>query len=220
MCDLNKKLQAPFPAKDIEWRIGRSGEKNGNIWATALAYVSNRAIQARLDEVFGLFGWRNEYKEWHNDSQICGISVWDDEKKQWVTKWDGADNTNFEGTKGGLSDSMKRAAVQLGIGRYLYKLPETFVETTTDKNSMWNYAKTKVGESYKSFWWKEPELPEWALPLQEQSEQRNYTQEANECNTIEELNVWFTTTLSETEQKKYKALATERKKEIKSQKAA
>ena len=97
---LEERLQAPFDPVDIEWRIGRSGEKNGKIWATALAYVTNRAIMNRLDEVFGCMNWSNSYKEWHGDSQLCGISVWyedvDSGAYNWVTKWDGADGTNFE----------------------------------------------------------------------------------------------------------------------------
>lgn len=165
-----EKLQEPFDPIDIEWRIGRSGEKNNNLWATALAYVSNRAIQNRLDEVFGCMFWKNEFKEWHESSQICGISVYNDTLKSWITKWDGADNTNFEGTKGGLSDSMKRAAVQWGIGRYLYNLDEMFVEVSETKVKDWNYAQIKVKDDKKSIWWKTPELPKWAVPKYSEEE--------------------------------------------------
>lgn len=167
MNDLEKKLQAPFPPNEIEWRIGRSGRKNNKVWATALAYVSNRAIMNRLDEVFGCGFWENQYKEWHNDSQICGISVYFQSVNKWVTKWDGADNTNFEGTKGGLSDSMKRAAVQWGIGRYLYNLEETFLsdgEISDSKQKGFNYAKGKDSQGEYTFYWKDLQLPNWALP--------------------------------------------------------
>jgi len=165
-----ERLQEVFEPDEIEWRIGQSGtKKEGEIWAKALAYVSNRAIQNRLDEVFGALNWQNEFKEWHKDSQICGISVFNDSNKQWVTKWDGADNTNFESTKGGLSDSMKRAGYQWGIGRYLYRLPEKFVETSTSRKQDWNYAQTK---DKKAFYWRTPDLPNWALPkdLQQDTE--------------------------------------------------
>ena len=119
------KLVLPFPAKDIEWRVGATtADKTKGI---ALAYVTNRAIQNRLDDVCGALNWQNEYIEWHGNSQICGISIWDETKKQWIKKWDGADNTDFESTKGGLSDSMKRAGYQWGIGRYLYNLPNSWV---------------------------------------------------------------------------------------------
>lgn len=198
MCKFIEKLKAPFQSNEIEWRIGRSGSKksDNSVWATALAYVQNRAIQNRLDEVFGVLGWRNEYKEWHGDSQICGISIWDDEKKEWITKWDGADNTNFESTKGGLSDSMKRAAVQWGIGRYLYNLEETFVVATTEKEKGWNYQGANDKKSVPAFYWKSPDLPSWALPndstqVQGKPKERNYTEEASECTDTKELKTWF-----------------------------
>ena len=49
---------------------------------------------------------------------ICNLSC--RIEGEWVTKADGADDTNIEAAKGGISDSLKRAAVLLGIGRYLY----------------------------------------------------------------------------------------------------
>lgn len=159
------KLAAPFPADDVEWRIGRAGEKNGSVWAMCLAYVTNRAIQNRLDAVFGIDGWRNEYAAGPEGGVICGISVWHDERK-WITKWDGAPATDIEAVKGGLSDSMKRAAVQWGIGRYLYKLPEGWADCGSERSpahpNRGSYKdKNKVEHT---FWWAEPALPAWALP--------------------------------------------------------
>ena len=123
--DKIKQLQEPFPESDIEWRVGSTSRDKTK--GLALAYVTNRAIQQRLDDVFGIDGWQNSFKPWRDRSQICTISVWDDEKKEWISKEDGAENTDFEPTKGGLSDAMKRCAVQWGIGRYLYKLPPMWV---------------------------------------------------------------------------------------------
>lgn len=144
--EIMAKLQTPFPPEEIEWRVGStSGDKTKGL---ALAYVTNRAIQNRLDEVFGPFGWQNQYREWKGNSQICGISVkWEGE---WITKWDGADDSQTEAVKGGLSDSMKRAAYQWGIGRYLYKLESQWVDIEP------------CGRSYRIK--REPRLPEWALP--------------------------------------------------------
>jgi hypothetical protein len=132
-----------------------------------LAYVTNRAIQMRLDEVCGPMGWQNQYKEAPNGGIMCGISIWDAEKQQWVTKWDGAENTQVEAVKGGLSGSMKRAAVQWGIGRYLYKLPTTFADCQGNKptNSEAHlYGQQYVKETKGKFWWRHPQLPNWALP--------------------------------------------------------
>ncbi len=144
--EIMAKLAEPFPPDEIEWRVGATNsDKTKGI---ALAYVTNRAIQNRLDEVFGCFGWKNKFREWKGNAQICGISVFHND--QWITKWDGADDSNMEATKGGLSDAMKRAAYQWGIGRYLYKLENVWVP---------------IEARGKSFVLKEtPKLPTWALP--------------------------------------------------------
>lgn len=146
--DIAKELAKPFHPDDIEWRVGSTNADKTR--GLALAYVTNRAIQNRLDEVFGPFGWQNQFREWKVTSQICGISVWDVEKKEWITKWDGADDSQTEAVKGGLSDSMKRAGYQWGIGRYLYNL-----------ESQW----MPIEQRGKTYVLKEiPHLPEWALP--------------------------------------------------------
>jgi len=46
----------------------------------------------------------------------------------WIKRTDIAGATDMEGAKGGASDSLKRAAVQLGVGRYLYHLDSPWVE--------------------------------------------------------------------------------------------
>jgi len=144
--EIMERLQDPFPPEEIEWRVGSTnGDKTKGI---ALAYVTNRAIQNRLDSVFGPFGWKNEFREWKGSSQICGISVKFD--GEWITKWDGADDSNTEAVKGGLSDAMKRAAYQWGIGRYLYNLENVWVPIR------------QQGKSYVLA--SEPRLPAWALP--------------------------------------------------------
>ena len=160
-----ESLKTPFPPDDIEWRVGRAGyARDGkSIWCMALAYVTNRAIMDRLDEVCGAENWRNEFREWHGQSQLCGISIKIGD--EWITKWDGADNTDIESTKGGLSDSMKRAAVQWGIGRYLYGLKEDFATIVEERSSVARRGSFKDKDKKNvSFWWLPPHLPDWALP--------------------------------------------------------
>lgn len=135
MMDL-KRLADFFPPEKIEFRIGATNEKrdkNKNVSvpatkAIALPYVTNRAIQDRLDSVCGAENWKNEFLPWKGEHQLCGISIKID--GEWVTKWDGAENTHAEPLKGGLSASMKRAAAQWGIGRYLYDVPNRWVDVT------------------------------------------------------------------------------------------
>jgi len=177
MNELAKSLQKPFAPEDIEWRPQAWGKQNsGQYWVQVLAYVTNRAIMNRLDEVCGPERWKNEFRDWHNGSQLCCISIFLTviSENEWVSKWDGAEQTHIESIKGGLSDSMKRAAVQWGIGRYLYKLDRNLAITSVDrkpKEQGWHYFSAdgengkncKKGERH-TFYWRTPALPKWALP--------------------------------------------------------
>lgn len=133
--ELHRQLCEPFPAADVEWRITKIKQRSG----LAVPYITSRAIQNRLDSVVGPFGWRTRYIPWHQyipkpsrsdnpeqfdrtpvSSQLCGLSIYSEDTQEWIEKIDGAENTDFESIKGGISDSFKRAAVLWGIGRYLY----------------------------------------------------------------------------------------------------
>lgn len=181
-------LQDRFPPDQIEWRIGRSGKKqDGKMWATALVYINNRAIMNRLDHVAGAQNWRNEFKEWKvgegekaDYGVLCGLSLRID--GEWITKWDGAENTNIEAVKGGLSDSMKRAGVQWGIGRYLYNLDETFVECTTERTKGWNRAYDS--KEKQEFYWKTPNMPAWADPEVNKGAVDNFIVRLNKCEKL------------------------------------
>lgn len=85
-----------------------------------------------------------------------------------ITKFDGADRTNFESTKGGISGALKRAAVLFGIGRYLYNLDEVWVNITDRKNTTNDiYVSQKdKRDSTKDIrgFFTPPTLPDWALP--------------------------------------------------------
>ncbi len=134
---IQAELAKPFAPEDLEWRLQRA-DKDGR-WGIAVPYVTNRAIQNRLDEVVGPENWYNDFKPWHGDgkkgAQICGISIFFEERG-FITKWDGAEDSDIEPVKGGLSDSMKRAAVQWGIGRILYNMGAVFVDVEK-KGASW-----------------------------------------------------------------------------------
>ena len=74
-----ERLKDPFPASDVEWRIARSGEKDGRVWAMCLAYITNRAIMERLDEVVGPDRWENEFGAAPGGGIVCGITVHTDD---------------------------------------------------------------------------------------------------------------------------------------------
>ena len=158
--EIQDRLAEPFPEDRLEWRV-QSGNCTGDRpWAMIVPFVSNRAIQQRLDDVVGCFGWRNSYHAGPLGGVICTITIKE------VPKSDGADNTEIEAVKGGLSDSMKRAAVHWGIGRYLYKLKTAYAEIV-DKGGRY---KTYIDKNHKDkkFQWNPPMLPDWALPEAEQ----------------------------------------------------
>lgn len=153
--ELQAQLTAPFYPNEIEWRVGATNKEKSK--GIALPYITNRAIMNRLDEVVGITNWKNEFFI-QDKAKVCGISIRFEE--EWITKYDGADDTNIEATKGGISNAMKRAAVQWGIGRYLYKLPTMWVAIEPN------------GKSYK-IKGKPPELPNWALPRNMQKQTTN-----------------------------------------------
>ena len=69
-------LKEPFPESDIEWRPQRSGlDKNGNPYAMVLAYVTNRAVMDRLDEVCGMDNWENKFEPGANGGIKCIITI-------------------------------------------------------------------------------------------------------------------------------------------------
>ncbi len=102
-------FKRPFKPSQLKWRKGHG---NGE-----LVYITARDVMDRLDQVCGVNGWQDEY-DYIGGRMVCKISVLTD--NMWISKSDGADDSNIEGAKGGLSDAFKRAAVKFGIGRYLY----------------------------------------------------------------------------------------------------
>ena len=167
-------LKKPFTESDIEWRVCRSGVTNDRAWIMCLCYVTNRAIMDRLDEIVGAENWKNEFKQAPEGGILCGISIKVKGKinmvdktlteTEWVTKWDGAENTDVESVKGGLSSAMKRAAVQWGIGRYLYRLEENFADISPEGRFKAR-VKDKTSGVYQNVKWAPPGLPGWAIPL-------------------------------------------------------
>lgn len=185
--DIQAKLLEPFDPMDIEWRIQQSGLSKGKKWAMVLAYVTNRAIMERLDDVFGIEGWQNEYQFMPDGGVVCGLKcrvmltgstvatyqgkpVKSDTSYEWITKYDGADKTAIEATKGGLSNAMKRAGVQWGIGRYLYRLDTTFVTliegSGATEDDITVYVKEFNGDKSLGgrHHFKRPKLPGFAIP--------------------------------------------------------
>jgi len=112
-------------ADEIECRIGTISEKGVSL----LLYKDARADMKILDEVYGALNWQRRH-EMIGGSLYCTVSIWDDDKKQWVSKMDVGTESYTEKEKGQASDSFKRACVSLGIGRELYTAPFIWVPSS------------------------------------------------------------------------------------------
>ena len=119
------ELAKQFPHNEVSWRTQRvfQSKKDSKWYALALAYLSVRQVQDRLTEVMG-HNWQCNHTV-YGSKTICSLGLKFD--NEWIWRSDGAGDTNFEADKGALSDSLKRAGVSWGIGRYLYDLKNTYV---------------------------------------------------------------------------------------------
>jgi len=116
------ELQAPFKDEEIEHKVGATNKEK--TMGLALFYVQARAIQKRLDEVVGFMNWKVAYKEVQGGFLCCmSLKI----NGEWITKEDGAQITEYESVKGGISSAFKRVASSgFAIGRYLYDAEATW----------------------------------------------------------------------------------------------
>lgn len=118
---MNKLTFRKLRADEIECRIGQIKEKG----LTLLLYKDARVDMNILDETVGPLNWKREHIR---DNKNCIVSIYDEDKKEWVSKEDTGTESNTEAEKGLASDSFKRACVNWGIGRELYSAPFIWVD--------------------------------------------------------------------------------------------
>jgi len=155
---LREALSRPLPADKVKWRPGSftgDGKK-----CSMLAYIDARDVMDRLDDVFGVAGWGDAYEFVTGGGVVCTLTIRVDDRA--IIKTGVAEATDIEAFKGGASDALKRAAVKLGIGRYLYRLDSPWVEISDARGGQFTqYLKKKGGGAG---WVAVPALPRWALP--------------------------------------------------------
>jgi hypothetical protein len=115
---MEKKTIRLLDANEIECRVGSISEKGLSL----LLYKDARVDMKILDEVYGVANWQRKH-ELIGGNLYCTVSIWDDEKQQWISKMDVGTKSYTEKEKGEASDSFKRACVSVGIGRELYTAP-------------------------------------------------------------------------------------------------
>ena len=131
-----KKLEFRLlTAEEIDCRISQCNSYGVGL----LLYKDARCDQNILDETVGTMNWQRHHVR-ENANFI--VSIWDDEKKQWVEKEDTGTESFTEAEKGLASDSFKRACFNWGIGRELYTAPSMFVfskdlKTLKEVNGRW-----------------------------------------------------------------------------------
>ena len=125
--NLSREAELEFPlstAVQIEIRVSTISEKGCSL----LLYKDARYDMNIIDDVVGSYNWKREHTR---DNANCIVSIWDNEKNQWIPKEDTVTQSCTEKEKGLASDSFKRACYCRGIGRELYTAP--FIWITSDK---------------------------------------------------------------------------------------
>jgi hypothetical protein len=115
---------------EIDVRVGSVSAKGVSL----LLYKDARCDMNILDETYGVEGWQRKH-EVINGNLYCGIGIYNKDINEWVWKWDCGTESYTEKEKGEASDSFKRAAFNVGIGRELYTAGFTFVQCPTQKKS-------------------------------------------------------------------------------------
>lgn len=120
-----KKLSDPITRDEIEWRIDRKAGSNTVI----LPYITSRCVMDRLDAEYGPEDWSTRVQMLDGGALVSIIlHRIVDGKVIEVVKTDGAETNKIAPIKGTISDAMKRAAVQCGIGRDLYNYPRMLLQ--------------------------------------------------------------------------------------------
>lgn len=103
-------------ADEIDVRINQIASN----YCTMLLYKDARCDMNILDETVGAYNWQRHHSR---DNANCIVSIYDNEKQEWISKEDTGTESFSEAEKGLASDSFKRACVNWGIGRELYSSP-------------------------------------------------------------------------------------------------
>jgi hypothetical protein len=139
--------------KEINYKYKPQSIKFGK--AIMVAYIDARDAQDLLDEVVGPENWQTDYSV-INGNLFCRVGINEigvvarrqgeiASNERWIWKTDCGTESNQEKEKGESSDAFKRACVQWGIGRFLYRLGVVELPTKKHTNGK-EYPATKDGK--------------------------------------------------------------------------
>lgn len=126
---LNIDLKALKKVVPVKWRV-QSVNKNKST-CNCVAYIDARQLFDILDEAVGPENWQSKFE--FMDGKLfagIGINIGNDGKTEWVWKYDTGTESNIEAEKGEVSDALKRAGVQWGVARFLYKMDIMVLKTS------------------------------------------------------------------------------------------
>ena len=157
--EVNAILRRPFGSADLEWKLF-STSRDKSVGRVA-PYLTARAVQDRLNEGLGYFGWSTEQVMGALGISL-GLTCHIGDRS--ITRWGeagyttGGGDADPGGVKGAASNALKRAGSKFEIGEYLYHLPVLWVPIekigNTDKYRM---TREGPGIAFAKF-------PDWALP--------------------------------------------------------
>jgi len=154
-------LAQPFDPSIIKWVVKATSGKDGKRRGLVAAYADPRAYSDRLNQLLTPMGWTQEYsmhvvqdfqrKNGGNETcisakvmVICRVTIFGLNSHSGTgEEW--ADNDNA--LTSADAQAFKRACSCFGLGRYLYSLPQVWVELNEFKQPR-----------------RLPDLPAWALP--------------------------------------------------------
>ena len=128
-------LKKPLPIENIDFRIQSI---NKGWYATILAYKDARVDMQRLDEAAWPLNWKRGHTR---DNKNYIVSIYDESKKEWVSKEDTWTESMSEAEKWLASDSFKRACFNWWIWRELYDYPiiQVKLEQNDKKDMYWEW---------------------------------------------------------------------------------
>lgn len=163
-----RHLQQPFHPAELKFKPQTvKGDR-----CLAIAYIDARCVMDRLDDVCGVDGWEDSYRELPDGSVVCKLTIRTPYGAS-VSKTDVGNPSEQpdagDRIKAAFSDSLKRAAVKFGIGRYIYRIPNQWVG--------YDPVKKRPTETAK--------LPAFAVPAKNVPEPRPYFDPGDELVEIQ-----------------------------------
>jgi hypothetical protein len=131
---MTTKITIPLlKSEDIECRVQTiKKNKNNKVFVVLLLYKNARTDMQILDIVFGIDGWKRKHN-FINGQNFCTVSIWSENKQEWIDKEDVGIESFSDKEKGQSSDAFKRACFNIGIGRELYTSPMIYIELNDDE---------------------------------------------------------------------------------------